>query len=50
MTVEHCANCGGALKIITAPSSGRHRRSTGDRQDPQPSGSTDPRPAAYASS
>ena len=39
--VEHCPNCGGALKIIAC-----HRRSAGNRQNPQPSGPADPRPAA----
>ena len=40
----------GALKIIAAPSNAqdRHRRSAGDRQDPEASGPTDPRPAACA--
>src|SRR5215470_8506265 len=36
-----CPNCGGSLKIIARPepsSKGCHRRSAGDRQDPQPSG------------
>ena len=41
--VEHCPNCGGALKIIAAD-----RRSTGDRENSQPSGPADPRPAACA--
>ena len=52
--IEHCSNCGGALKIIAAPSTAQdtHRRSAGNRQDPQPSGPTDPRtaPCAGASS
>jgi rRNA maturation protein Nop10 len=43
--IENCPNCGGALKIIAAPSTGlqdRHRGSAGDRQNPRPSGPTHP--------
>jgi len=49
--IEHCRNCGGALKIIACPetsSKGRHRRSAGDYQNPQPSGPIDPRPVPCA--
>ena len=46
--IEHCPNCGGALKIIACPepsskgrpfdeAQDRHRRSAGDCQNPQPS-------------
>src|ERR687892_1904688 len=47
--IEHCPNCGGALKIIACPepsSKGRYRRSAGDYQNPHPSRPADPRPAA----
>ena len=46
--IEHCPNCGGALKIIAAPStgSGQHRRSAGDCQNPYSSGPAYPCPAA----
>jgi hypothetical protein len=49
LDIEHCPNCGSSLKIIACPepsSNGHDRRSAGNRQDPQPSRSTDPRPAA----
>jgi hypothetical protein len=39
--IEHCPNCGGALKIIAAIED-----PAGDRQEPQPFGAADPRPAA----
>jgi len=51
--IEHCLNCGGALKIIACPepsSKGHHRRPAGDRQNPQPSRPTDPRPVAVPGS
>ncbi len=47
LDIEHCPNCGGSLKIIACPepsSKGRHRRSAGHRQDPQPSRPTRPSP------
>src|SRR5262249_7359227 len=40
--IEHCPNCGAALKIIAAIED-----PAGDCQNPHPSGPTHPRPAAY---
>jgi hypothetical protein len=51
--VEHCPNCGAPLedhRLSWDLSKGRDRRSAGDRQDPQPSGPANPRPAALPSS
>jgi len=51
--MDHCLNCPGSLKIIACPepsSKGRHRRSAGNHQDPQPSGPAHPRPAPCAGS
>jgi putative transposase len=49
--IEHCPNCGGALKIIAAlrhAVQDGHRRFAGDCQNPQSSGPIDPRPVACA--